>query len=529
MKRRTVLAATAALATARLSRPAIAENTASRVLKYIPDSDLTIIDPLTTTAYITRNHGHMVWDTLYGVNQHMEASPQMAAGHVVENDGKRWVFTLRDGLIFHDGEKVRAQDAVASIKRWMQRDTLGQTLAQRLNTIRALDDQKFELVLNRPFGPMLDALAKPSAYPCFIMPERLASQPPERPITEAIGSGPYRFMASERVPGRLVVYQKFNGYVPRTETSSVTSGAKLAHFERMEWHSIFDPATATAALQTGEIDWWEQISSDLRPLLEQHRDIVVEQVDTAGMVALMRPNHLHPPFDNPEVRRALWPALNQADFMHALVGADQSMWKTGIGCFPADTPLASDAGLDVLTSPRDLEAAKAALRATGYRSTTKVTMLHATSTPSHAAVTPVAIDLLQKVGFNVEDVTMDFGSVVQRRTNRNPPARGGWNAIISLFGGMDLMTPGSNLLLRANGADAWFGWPTSERLEALRNDWLDAPDLNAQKAIARDIQIQFFQDVPYYPLGQYFTATAYRKDLTGVMRGMTLPLNVKRS
>jgi peptide/nickel transport system substrate-binding protein len=199
MKRRTILAAAAA---APLARPALAQNEAARTLRLMPQADLSILDPLNTTAYITRNHGHMVWDTLYGVDEQMRPHPQMAAGHTVEDDGRRWTFTLREGLLFHDGERVRAQDAVVSIRRWMQRDAHGQTLATRLEEIRALDDRRFELRLRQPFALMLDALGKPSSYPCFVYPERLATQDPNRAFTEAVGSGPYRFVANERVAGR---------------------------------------------------------------------------------------------------------------------------------------------------------------------------------------------------------------------------------------------------------------------------------------------------------------------------------------
>ncbi len=528
LSRRTALKGAAALAAAPLAAPALAQGDAARVLKYIPQADVTILDPMVTTAYPTRDHGHMVWDTLYGLDEQLRPHPQLAEGHVVEDDGKRWVFTLRQGPTFHDGERVLAKDAVASIKRWMTRDAHGQTLAQRLAEIRALDDRRFEIRLNRPFGPMLDALGKPSSYPCFVMPERLAQTDSATAIPEVIGSGPYRIVPAERVVGSRLVYARYDRYVPREGTPSMTSGPKRAHFERMEWHIITDAATSAAAVQTGEIDWWSTVPNDLRPVLQRNRDVMVDVVDTSGLVASLRPNHLHPPFNDPAKRRALLSAINQADFMQSIMGDDRSIWRDSVGCFPVNSPMASDEGIEVLTGPRDTEAAKRALLAAGYQGE-PVVFLDPANIINNFNLTQVAIDMMRKCGLTVEDATMDWGTLLQRRARKEPPGQGGWNALIALFAGIDFNSPAGHLLLRANGDGAWFGWPTSAALEALRDEWFEAPTPEAQKAIGRRIQAQFWQDLPYWPIGQYFVSSAWRRSLTGVLKGMVLPLNVRRA
>lgn len=530
MKRRHFLAGAAALPMlggASLSRPALAQGSAARTLRFIPQADVTILDPLGTTAYPTRNHGHMCWDTLYGIDENFVPQPQLAEGHVVEDDGKRWVFTLRDGPTFHDGEKVRAQDAVASIKRWMARDTMGQTLAARVDEFRVLDDRRFEIRLKRPFGLMLDGLGKASSYPCFIYPERFANQDPTKPFTEVVGSGPYRFVAGERVSGAQIVYQKFDKYVPTpVGTPSMIAGPKLAEFERMEWKVIPDPATSAGAIQAGEVDWWEVVPSDLNELVARARDVVLDRIDASGTYASLRLNHLHPPFNDPVVRRALLKAVAQEDFMASVAG-DAKNWQAGIGCFPVASPLASDEGTSVLTAPRDINGAKAEIAAAG-KGGAKVVALHATDVANQNALMAVGVDMFQKVGFDVEDATSDWGTLLQRRQNKNPPSQGGWSALVALFSGMEFNTPAGHLLLRTNGDNAWFGWPNSDRLEALRDQWFDAPDMAAQKAVGRQIQAQFFQDVPYVPLGQYFVDSAYRKGLVNIRRGIPLPINVKR-
>ncbi len=522
MRRRAVLKASAL---GLLARPALAQPASARVLKFIPAADVTILDPLVTTAYPTRTHGHMVWDTLYAPDSSLRPRPQMVEGHVVEDGGLNWVFTLRPGLKFHDGERVVAKDAVASIQRWMKRDTHGQTLAARVAEIAAPDDRRIRIRLTRPFGPMLEALGKGSSYPCFIMPERLAANPPERPISEIIGSGPYRFKADERISGSQIVYERFAEYVPRDEPPDLLAGAKQANFERCEWKVLNDASTAAAAVQSGEVDWLESVTNDLRPILSRARGVVVDLIDSSGTMPMLRPNHLYPPFDDPEMRRALMRAIVQEEYVTAVMGPDSSVWRTGVGCFPPGTALASDAGLDAITGPRDIEGARRILS----RHTGKVLVLHPTEIPNNNALTLVAVDQMKKAGLAAESWTGDWGTLLQRRANRNPPGQGGWNAVVVLFAGMDLRDPGAHPLLRANGDQAWFGWPKSERLEALRDAWFDAPDLAAQQKIGRDIQEAFFQDVPFYPLGQYFIASAYRSSLTNVQKGMVVPLQVRRA
>jgi peptide/nickel transport system substrate-binding protein len=516
--------AAAAASLASVSAPALAQPASTRVLKFVPAADLVVLDPLVTTAYPTRNHGHLVWDTLYGLNEALEPQPQLAEGHTVEDGGLRWTFTLRQGQKFHDGEPVRAADAVASLARWMKRDTHGQTMATRVAEMRVLDDRRFEIRLSRPFGVLLSAIGKASSYPCFIMPERLAANDPARAITEIIGSGPYRFKASERVSGSLTVYERNDAYVPRQDAPSLTAGAKLAHFERLEWVVQPDPSTAAAALQAGEVDWIESVSNDLRPLLERARGVKVEQVETSGTMAMLRPNHLHPPFDDPEARRAMLKAIVQADYMTAVMGNDRTLWSDGIGCFPPASPLASDEGIAAVSGPRDFEGARRILAGRA-----PVTMLLPSEIPNNNALTLVAMDAMRRAGLTVEPASSDWGTILGRRAKKEPPAQGGWNALVVLFAGMDLGNPGAHPLLRGNGGDAWFGWPSSPGLERLRDSWFDAPDLAAQKAIGREVQKVFWQDVPFWPLGQYFIRTAYRSNLTGVLKGMVLPLNVKRT
>ena len=531
MQRRHLLAgAAAATAAAAFPRASLGQGTAAaaRVLKFIPEADLAVLDPIVTTAYVTRNHSYMIWDTLYGFDQDYKPQPQMVEGHQVEDGGRRVTMRLREGLRFHDNEPVRARDAVASIRRWGARDALGQVLLAQTDELAAADDRTIVFRLKRPFPMLFEALGKPSTPVCFIMPERVAQGDPARPITDMTGSGPFRFKADERVPGARVVYERFAGYVPRADgTPSWTAGPKRVHFDRVEWHVTPDPATASAALQNGEMDWWQQPTGDLQPVLRRNRNIVLEIPDPTGLMAICRFNHLHPPFDNAAIRRALLGAVSQADYMTAVIGTDRSLWRDGVGYFPPDTPMASDAGLDAVTASPDMEKVKRDLAAAGYNGE-RVVLIAASDFPSLNALAQVGNDMFRRAGMNVEYVSTDWGTVVQRRASREPADRGGWSVFFTFWAGVDMFNPGVHQSLRGHGQQAWFGWPTAPRLEELRQQWFEAPDLETQQRIAADMQRQAFQDVPYLPLGQYFQATAYRRGITGVLKGLPLFWNVQR-
>ena len=263
LSRRSLVAGAAALAAPRLARAGD-----RKLLRFVPSSDLAVLDPLYTTAAITGTHGLMVFDTLYGLDEQFQAQPQMVAGHVVEDDGLTWTLTLRDGLRFHDGRPVLARDAAASITRWAARDMYGQEIAARANEIAALDDKRLRLRLKQPFAVLPEALGKNGPSICAILPERLARTDPSKQVTEMVGSGPYRFLPGERLAGARVAYERFAGYVPRSGgTTSRMAGPKIAHFDRVEWTVIPDQATAAAALGNGEVDWVEALGSDLAPSL----------------------------------------------------------------------------------------------------------------------------------------------------------------------------------------------------------------------------------------------------------------------
>jgi len=470
----------------------------------------------------------MVFDTLYGTDGSYAVTPQMVAGETVSADGLTWNLTLRDGLLWHDGEKVLARDCVASIRRWGARDSFGQTVLTVTDELSAPDDKTIRFRLKRAFPLLLSALGKPGSNICAMMPERLALTDPFKQVTEMVGSGPFRFKPDERVAGAKVVYERNAAYVPRPDgTASFTAGPKLVHVDRVEWTVIPDASTAASAMQAGEMDWWEAPTADLLPLLRRNADLTVPPPDPLGYLGTLRMNHGQPPFDNPALRRAVIRAVSQEDYMAAAAGPPGN-WRAGVGVFCPGTPMATDAGMDVLNSPRDLDAVAKAVVASGYKGERTV-LLVPSDFPALKALGDVGADMLKRIGMNVDAQYADWGSVLQRLAKPDPVEQGGWSIFHTYWSGLDQIDPAVHVSIRGNGRAASRGWPNSPRLEALRDEWLFSTDLADRKRIAALIQEQVFIDVPYIPLGQILPPTVYRRTVTDVLPGYALFWNLRKA
>jgi peptide/nickel transport system substrate-binding protein len=406
-----------------------------KVLKFIPQADLRILDPITTTAYITRNHGYMVYDTLFATDAKFQIQPQMLDKWALSRDKLTYTFTLRDGLKFHDGQPVRSADCIASIERWGKRDSLGQRLAQSTESWTAVNEKTFKLRLKKPFPLALDALGKLSSNVPFIMPERIAKTDAFQNITEAIGSGPFKFVKEEWVPGSKVVYVKNTDYVPRKEAPSWAAGGKVAKVDRVEWIYIPDSATAAAALSAGEADWWEQLPPDLIPLLRKNKDIRVENIDPLGSIGMIRFNFLQPPFNNQKLRQALLYVVNQQDYVLGIAGDA----KNGHACysfFTCGTPLSSEIGAEPLKGKRDFDKAKKLIQESGYKGE-KIVIISATDQPIVHSQSLLTADLLRNLGLNVELQAGDWGTLITRRTSKEPVEKGGWSIFHTWWVGPD--------------------------------------------------------------------------------------------
>jgi peptide/nickel transport system substrate-binding protein len=514
-------AGAAALAGPALSFKARAAGADSKVLRFIPQSDLRVLDPIWTTAYVTRNHGYMIFDTLFAIDHKFEPHPQMVGEWNVSPDRLSYKFALRDGLKFHDGQPVRGIDCTTSLERWMARDTLGQTMAAAIAEMKGGNDKNFSIHLKEPFPLLINAIAKISSLAPFIMPERLAKTDPFQQVKEMVGSGPFKFVQNEFRPGSEIVYVKNTDYVPRDEPPDWAAGGKVAKVDRVEWHVLPDATTKTGAMQTGEEDWWENPTGDLWPVLASSPDIWLTPLDPIRGMGCVRFNWLYPPFDNVKMRQAVMMVASQPDYMTAFVGIDPKNWDVCASFFTCGGPMANTAGSRALTGKRDYEGAKQLIKAAGYKGE-PIILLDGVDQPLIHAEALVATDEMKKLGLNVQYVASDWGTVVTRRAVTKPPAQGGWNVFETGWTGADLIDPTANVMLRANGMKAWFGWPTDASLEDLRSQWLKAEDKQERQAIAAKIQQRAFEVVPYIPTGQFEQLTAFRKNVKGYISAPAL-------
>src|SRR5436309_2392227 len=367
-----------------------------KTLRFIPQADLRSIDPVWTTAYVTRNFGYLVFDTLFALDKDFKPQPQM-------------------------------------VDRWTASD---------------------------------DKLS-------------------------------YTF-------------------VPREEAPSFASGGKVAKVDRVEWLYIPDTSTAAAALNAGEADWYEQPPADLVPIFAANKDVAVTTVDPLGNHGILRFNHIQPPFNNPKLREAVLNLVDQKDYMGAAAG-DPKYWKTCAALFGCGTPFETNAGAEALLNGPNPAKAKQLIQESGYNGE-KIVLLSATDQSIVHGQALVTLEALRKAGLNVELQANDWGTLITRRTSKEPIEKGGWSIFHTWTSAPDFFSPAVNLPVRGSGEKAWFGWPTDAKIEELIDAWFKAPDLAAQKKLAADMQVEAYaNNVPYVPTGQFVVPTAYRKNLEGII------------
>ncbi len=511
MKRRTFLATSAAA----LATPAIAAPVTTIV--HVPQGNLVTLDPVFTTAIVTRNAAAMVFETLFGRDEKLDPKPQMLRSYQTENNGLLWTMTLREGLLFHDGTPVLAKDCVASLRRWMKRDAIGQTVADRLDTLEAKDDKTLVWHMKKPFAALPGALAKTQNTPS-IMPERIAATDPFKQIPEAIGSGPFRYVPDEYVSGHRAVFAKFDQYTPRAEPASFAAGGYRVLVDRVEWQIIPDAATAANALITGSVDWLDSPLPDLLPMLKSKSNVEVAPVDIYGTFGGLRPNWTQGPTANPGVRRAMLAAIDQVDVMTAVMGGDPALFRAPTGFFIPGSPSASDAGMDHVRKRPSKDEIKAMLKQSGYAGE-RIVYMHPTDQIYYDAMSAVAVAAFREIGLNIDEQATDWGTVVERRSSREPLDKGGWSMFPYGAPAADYQDPIFATNLRGNGKAAWFGWPDDPKAEDLRNRWMDSNDPAERHRLDAEIQANAFETVPYIPLGQYLPPAAYSRKLSGILKG----------
>jgi peptide/nickel transport system substrate-binding protein len=497
-----------------------------KTLKVVPHANLAILDPIWTTAYITRNHGYMLYDTLFATDEKGVVKAQMVGKYEVSKDNKVWTLTLRDGLEFHDGKPVTSDDVIASLKRWGSRDTMGGQFLKFVEGMDAVNASTIKISLKEPFGLMLEALGKPSSNVPFIMPKRIADTPGSEQIKEHIGSGPYKFVPAEFKPGERVVYLKNEKYKPRAEAPNGFTGGKTVYVDRVEWVLIRDPQTQLNALLAGEVDIIEQPAFEQYSTLKTKADITINDVSPAGNQYIFRFNHMHPPFNDVRIRKAAMTAMGQEAFLKTQVGTP-GMYSYCKSMYPCGTPLASD-NVGTYTGSADPVKAKKMLEEAGYKGE-PIVLMRPTDLAAIAKIPLVAKQQLEQAGFKVDMQTMDWGTLVARRAKKDLPSAGGWNAFMTAWAADDIRNPITMAMMNAQGQNGWFGWQDDAQIEELKGKFLRAGSDAEKKKLAEQIQLRAIETASHVHLGQYINPNAARKNISGFLTGGQMYWNIKKN
>jgi peptide/nickel transport system substrate-binding protein len=517
VSRRRVLGGAAAMAAAGTLRPlSVHAQKPHRTLQFVAEADLKILDPVWTTAYITRNHGYLVYDTLFGTDENHRVKPQMVERTTVSPDGMKYTFTLRDGLRWHDGQPVLSEDCVESLKRWGKKDRFGQLLLAHTGKIAPVDKKTFTLELAEPFGPVLDALGHLRAP--FMMPARIASTSPEEQIKETVGSGPFKFARDDWQPGKQVVYVRNPDYVPRDEAPSGSTGGKKVYVDKVIWRYIPDPMDAADALASGEVDWWQEPPLDFMPKIEQNPALQTFLFDPLGSQGWLRPNWLHPPFNNRKAREALLHMMDQVTYLAWAIGPAK-YYRPCYSVFGCGSPYATKSGAEPMMK-HDLTRARQLVKESGYDGR-PVVVIHATDRPHMNAAAIVTRQRLESIGFNVILKPMDWSTNLTFRASKEPPDKGGWNILHTWWLAADISNPVVHFGVSGAGSRAWFGWPDVPQLEKLITSWVRATDQPKRKQLAEEIQKIALSEVTYVPWGEWVQPTAYRKNVQGILKFST--------
>jgi peptide/nickel transport system substrate-binding protein len=485
-----------------------------RVLRHVPQADLKVLDPVVNPAFITVQHSYLVYDQLFSLDSEGRAQPQMVESVEKSADGKTHTFKLRPGLRFHDGTPVRAADAAASVRRWASKDPAGKKMLGWGMTTNVIDERTFAVALDVAFGQILEILGKPS-WPLFIMREKDAALDITTSVSEVVGSGPFRFVRAEWVPGSKVVYERNPDYVPRAEKADFLSGGKVVNFDRIEWNIIADPATAAAALGKGEVDVVETLPGDILESVEKNRDVTVRIQKLSGMMGMIRLNHLHPPFNNPKAREALLYMVDQGDYMTVAIG-NEKRWRECHAFLVCDTPYGTEVGAEAYKKA-NLEKAKQLLKEAGYAGE-KIVVMHPTNISIVREMSETTIQKLREIGMNVDMQPIEWTAMLQRRFKPDKPSEGGWHMWHTYAPGLDLGNPLTSYAMDAPcQVTGWPGWACDPELEKMREEFALAPDTAARRKVGERIQRQAVKLVPIVPLGQFFSPVSFRSNLVGFL------------
>ncbi len=461
-------------------------------------SEPPTLDTTWTTAIIVVVPAQHIFEYLFAYDSQFEVQPMLADSFEVSDDGLSYTIALREGVTFHDGAEVTADDVVASLQRWGELSGEGVSTFERVEEIAATDPATVTITMSSPFAPLISYLAGPAGAGAIIIPAALAEAAGVERLEEYVGTGPYKFV--EHIPDRHVKLERFEEYIARDEPADGFAGRRTAYFDELEFIPVPDAAARIAGVETGDYHWAEEVTRDEYARLQDHPDIdalLIKPLRSMNIVF----NKQAGPMSNVQLRQAALYALDCEAIMTAGFGP-QEFWRVDVSLMPPETMWFSEAGVEKYNTG-DLDMARQLVEESGYNGEL-IRWMAPSDREDYFGVALTGTQQLQEIGLNVEAVSMDWGTLVERRTE---PAE------YEIFNTGFSFTPEPTTLSFI--PDDWPGWWVSEEKDTALAPLMEETDPEARKVLWEEFQALVYEQVPIVKTGEFFGLSIKRKALQG--------------
>jgi peptide/nickel transport system substrate-binding protein len=474
--------------------PAAGQAQAGGAIRVATDAEPNTFDWTSSTATATRLVAWHVFEGLFAIDQAYTVRPLLAAGYTVSPDGLRYTIKLRQGIKFHNGQPMTADDVVASLARWGKLSGGGEETFKFITALRAVDPSTVEITLSAPFGPLITNLGDPKQS-AVIMPKAIAERAGVQPLTELVGTGPYIFKKWTR--GQEIVLARNPAYVSRTENWGGLTGRKVAYADEIDFYPVTDPQVRLSGVSTGQYDFALELPQDLYPKVKSNRSLTADIVKVFSWPGVVF-NKARGPFTDARLRLAVLYAMKDSDLMAAAAGP-QAFWHLDPGLFfPEQHDVYSTAGSDVYNH-QNLDRARELMREAGYKGE-KIVLMSTKDYTWMYNMAQVLTPELQAVGFNVDSQVYDWATLLSRRAKPDL-----FDAFITGFS--PSIDPTGIIFF----GQKWPGWYKSAALDKLLAEWSRTPVTAgaARTKIMDQIQTLFYTEVPVAKVGNEFGLEVY--------------------
>jgi len=470
------------------------------VLNVATAGDPGPLDPTPVTSDLLSEITQLFYETLYIFGPDFSIAPLLAAAlPEITDGGTRYTIKLRSGVPFHDGSTMNADDVVASLQRWGRLSPRGRTPWNYLASIAAKDPGTVEIVLKRPYSPLVNLLAFPNGSP-QIMPKRIATA--ADPLKDYTGTGPFKLL--EYKPDTWVRVGKFAQYVSPPGPANGYVGEREALVDEIRFLPSPNPTTRADGLLAGQYHWADNLTPESYARIHGQPD-VTPGVLTAALWVLFIMNNKKSVFSNVLLRRAAQAAINCTDALTVAFG-DKSLWTLEGSIYPQGTAWFDAEAPGYNQGNR--EKAAALLKEAGYGGE-PIRILTSVQYDYQFKTAQVIQSNLTDAGFKIDLVVTDWATILQRRQNPDQ-----WEAFVT---GHGVVPEPSSITIFNPSYPGW--WDTPDK-HALLDAFTTESDPVKRLPIWHKLQAQFYVDVPTVKVGAGFTTFGAIKRISGYYPGI---------